>query len=61
VTPLVVGYLGQPVPIMENGATVFFNLDMWAPFNKKSADFNGVFSGEPITHKALPWMMLLLD
>lgn len=60
-TKVVEGYIGQPVSIMENGETVIFNLDMWAPVAQKSADFNGVFSGEPKMNKALPWMMLLLD
>jgi hypothetical protein len=61
VSGIVLGYIGQPVSIMEDGEIVIFNLDMWAPVAQKSADFNGVLFGEPKEGKTLPCLMLLLD
>jgi hypothetical protein len=60
-TTFVRDYIDRLVFIRGLGDPVIFSLDMWNPIGAKSTDFNGAFSGEPMTKKALPWLMLLLD
>lgn len=60
-TTFVRDYIDRPVFVRGLEDPVIFTLDMWNPSGAKSADFNGVFSGEPAQKKALPWLMLFLD